>query len=366
MPYQRHLSRLCLLLMGTFALAASRPAAAFELHGFADVSYSQDLHDDATPEENNGAFALGPIDFYVAESLGPRVDVLVELAFEFGIVDLERLQIGYLFSDALKVYAGRFHTSLGYWNTAYHHGAFLHATIRRPFFVNFEDEGGILPVHSVGLLLSGRQFLGVGELSYAALVGNGSSIMVEDDSYVLDPNNESDSNKNKAVGLKAAFSPNGLTGWTLGASAYSSRVLNEASIDPVIDPSSPLMLDVTQTILGADVTFLNGTYEFIAEYFLVRDKDAVGTTTTDNHLYYVQLGREFADRATPYVRHEQMSLDETDPYMDALSAIDKRIETAGVRVRVGDQSVLKFEGRFITDDGSDSHQEYGAQWAFAF
>lgn len=344
--------------LALLALLAPRSSPAFELHGFADVSYHHDIHDDAEPQENNGAFNLGPIDLYVAESLGPRLDVLTEIAIESGIVDLERLQVGYLFSDALKVYMGRFHTSLGYWNTAYHHGAFLHTTIQRPFFLHFEDEGGILPVHTVGLLLSGRQFLGVGEISYGALVGNGSSIIDEAGAPVLDPNNETDPNKNKAVGLRAAFAPARLRGWTVGASAYTSRVLDERTLIPAID--------VTQTILGADLTFLGAPWEFITEYFLVRDKDKLGTTTATNHLYYVQLGREFAERVTPYARHEQMSLDEADPYMSGLGAIDKRIETAGVRFRVGGQSVVKIEGRFITDDGLDSHQEYGAQWAFTF
>ena len=350
--------------LALLALLAPRSSPAFELHGFADVSYHHDIHDDAEPQENNGAFNLGPVDLYVAESLGPRLDVLTEIAIESGIVDLERLQIGYLFSDALKVSVGRFHTSLGYWNTAYHHGAFLHTTIQRPFFLHFEDEGGILPVHTVGLLLSGRQFLGIGEISYSALVGNGSSIIDEGTPLapvpVLDPNNEMDPNKNKAVGLHAAFAPAPLRGLTVGASAYNSRVLTEGTTLPA--------LDVSQTILGADLTFLDGRSELIAEYFLVRDKDKLGTTTTTNHLYYVQLSRQFAERVTPYARHEQMSLDEADPYMgvSGLGAIDKRIETAGMRFRVGDQSVVKLEGRFITDDGLDSHQEYGAQWAFTF
>jgi hypothetical protein len=349
-----------LLSFGLACLAclAPRSSPAFELHGFADVSYHHDIHDDAAPPENNGAFALGPVDLYVAESIGPRLDVLTEIAFESGIVDLERLQIGYLFSDALKVYVGRFHSLLGYWNTAYHHGAFLHTTIQRPLFLNFEDEGGILPVHTVGLMLSGRRFSAAGELSYNALVGNGSSIIDEAGAPVLDPNNETDPNKNKAVGFRAAFAPARLRGWTVGASAYNSRMLNEGIVLPA--------LDVTQTILGADLTFLGAPWELITEYFLVRDKDELGTTTATNHLYYVQLSRQFAERVTPYARHEQMSLDEADPYMSGLGAIDKRIETAGVRFRVGGQSVIKFEGRFITDDGLDSHQEYGAQWAFTF
>lgn len=347
--------------LALLALLAARSSPAFELHGFADVSYQYDIHDDANPQENNGAFALGPVDLYVAESIGPRLDVLTEIAFESGIVDLERLQIGYLFSDALKVYVGRFHSPLGYWNTAYHHGAFLHTTIQRPFFMHFEDEGGILPVHTVGLMLSGRLFSGAGELSYSALVGNGSSIIDEGTPLVpipvLDPNNEMDPNKNKAVGLRVSFVPAPFDGLTVGASAYNSRVLSEPPI---------AALDVTQTILGADLTFLDAPWELVAEYFLVRDKNELGTTTTTNHLYYVQVGREFADRVTPYARHEQMALDEDDPYMSMLGAIDKRIETAGVRFRVGNQSVVKLEGRFITDDGLDSHQEYGAQWAFTF
>ena len=120
-------------------------ASSFELHGFGDVQYYQFLNSDDADE--NGAFFLGQLDLYVAESIGPRLDVLTEVAIESPdgaefVIDLERIQIGYLFSDALKVSAGRFHTPLGYWNTAYHHGAFLHTTIERPLFVRFEDDGG--------------------------------------------------------------------------------------------------------------------------------------------------------------------------------------------------------------------------------
>ncbi|MFZ5877111.1 MAG: hypothetical protein ACOYXU_11980 [Nitrospirota bacterium] len=342
-------------------VVTTRPGAALELHGFADVSYRQDLHNDADPNADNGAFVIGPLDFYIAESIGPRVDVLAEFAIESGIVDLERLQIGYLFSDLLKAYVGRFHTSLGYWNTAYHHGAFLFTTIERPVFLEWEDDEGILPTHSVGLLLTGRQFLRSGQLSYSAVVGNGSSVTVEDGVYVLDPNTETDPNRNKAVGLRAAFAPAGLPGWAVGASVFTNHVINTDSL-----PGPPLTLDVTQTIVGIDITQTQAPWELLAEYFLLRDHDKVGAETATNHLYYIQVGREFRELVTPYARHEQMSLDENDPYLNALGAIDERIETVGVRVRIGEQSALKFEGRFITDNGLDSHQEYGAQWAFAF
>ncbi len=362
MPYNRYLARLCLLLMGTIALSASGPASAFEFHGFADVSYQHDIHDNDVAE-NNGAFTLGPIDLYVAESLGPRLDVLLEALIESGGVDVERLQIGYLFSDSLKAYAGRFHTALGYWNTAFHHGTFLYTTMQRPFFLRFEDDGGALPTHTVGLLLTGRRFLPSGEFSYSAVVGNGSSVTVENGANILDPNTEEDPNRNKAVGVRAAFAPTALHGWALGAGAFKSHIINT---NVLVTPTPALTIDVDQTILTADLTNAQGPWEVLADYYVVRNRDKLTGDTSTNHLYYLQVARELAGLVTPYARHEQLSLDESDSYWSPFGLADKRIETVGARVRVGDQSVLKFEGRFITDDGNDSHQEYGAQWAFAF
>jgi hypothetical protein len=75
---------------------------------------------------------------------------------------------------------------------------------------------------------------------------------------------------------------------------------------------------------------------------------------------------EIGEWLTPYGRHEQMSLDERDSYVMALGSADTRLETLGVRVRVGEQSVVKLEGRFVETDGTNHHQEYAAQWAFTF
>lgn len=330
---------------------------ALEFDGFADVSFQVDRENDTTAVANNGAFKIGSLDFFVAQAIQPRLDVLAEVVFEEGIVDLERLQIGYLFSDALKVHAGRFHTPFGYWNAAYHHGVFLHIPIGRPFFLRFEDDQGILPVHSVGVSMAGRLFLPLGEISYGALVGNGSSI-AGDGAAVLEPNVDSDPNKNKAVGLRVALMPTTPRGWTAGASFFRSRVVSTVPTLPV---------DVDQTILAADVTKTAGPLEILAEYYLLRNRDRVGGQgTTTSHFYYVQIGHEFRTRTTPYVRHEQTSLEEDDPYLEVLSAADTRIETAGVRIRIGEGSAIKFEARLFATDGTDHHQEYGAQWAFAF
>ena len=348
----------------TWYLSGPSLAMALDLHAFADISFHYAIHDDDDPNENNGAFAVGPLDFYVAESLGPRLDALAEFAFEDGGVDVERLQIGYLFSDLAKLNAGRYHTSLGYWNTAYHHGAFLYTTVNRPFFLDWEDDGGILPLHTVGVVLSGRQFPEFGEWSYHLMFGNGSSIIDENGNNVLDPNTESDPNKNKAVGLHLAWAPAVLNGWALGLTGYNSEVESNGPL--LVPPAVAPTLEVSQTIGGVDITHTQGALEVLAEYFLVRDKDKIGSDTATNQFYYVQIAYEVKDGIKPYARHEQGSVDEGDPYMIALGSADKRIETVGINTHIGEQSVLKIEGRFVNDEGADSHQEYGAQWAFAF
>ncbi len=340
------------------------PASPLDFHGFGDVQYYQFLNSDDANE--NGAFFLGQLDLYAAESIGPRLDVLTELVIESPdgaefVVDLERIQIGYLVSDALKLSAGRFHSPIGYWNTAYHHGSFLQTTIERPLFLRFEDDGGVLPVHSIGVLASGRFFKATGDVSYAVQVANGSAIAFDGTANVLQPHNTSDENHNKALGLHADFTPARLRAWTLGASLYRHRVVSEGVLVPAVP------VDVVQTIVGADLTKRSGALELAAEYFLLRDRDRLGArTTTTNHLYYVQAGYEFKGRLTPYARHEQMSLNESDPYAAALGATDSRTETAGLRIRLGEPSVLKFEGRFVDTDGTSHHQEYAAQWAFTF
>ncbi len=364
----RHRRRIA--MFGIIVLALWGPmdwipsASPLDFHGFGDVQYYQFLNSDDANDEN-GAFFLGQLDLYAAESIGPRLDVLTELVIESPdgaefVVDLERIQIGYLVSDALKLSAGRFHSPIGYWNTAYHHGSFLQTTIERPLFLRFEDDGGVLPVHSIGVLASGRFFKAAGDVSYAVQVANGSTITADSPTAnVLHPHNTSDENHNKALGLHADFTPARLRAWTLGASLYRHRVVSEGAVAPPVD--------VIQTIVGADLTKRSGVFELAAEYFLLRDRDRLGAgDTTTNHLYYVQAGYEFKGRLTPYARHEQMSLNEGDPYAAALGATDSRTETAGLRIRLGEPSVLKFEGRFVDTDGTNHHQEYAAQWAFTF
>ncbi len=86
--------------------------------------------------------------------------------------DIERIQLGWTIGDG-KVWFGRFHNPVGYWNTQFHHGSYLETSISRPSIVDFEDDDGILPMHLTGLLVEGIKEYDKKGLGYALAVATG-------------------------------------------------------------------------------------------------------------------------------------------------------------------------------------------------
>ena len=135
------------------------------LHGFADVGVGN--HNSLDPSLKGAD--VGALDMYLNPQLGEHTRALFELTFEVGEtgevgVDLERAQLGYQFGDAATVWLGRFHTPFGYYNTAFHHGQQIATSLRRPRFILFEDQGGIMPNHTVGAWLTGAERLSAGQV----------------------------------------------------------------------------------------------------------------------------------------------------------------------------------------------------------
>src|SRR4030067_1099667 len=267
---KRFISRLMLLISVLFL--SSQSGYSFELNGFADVSVTKST--EGADEFRNVDFAFGTLDLYFAQTLDD-IDILLELGVEEGDeMDVERVTIGYTFSDALKVRAGRFHTPLGFWNTSYHHGVQLQPTIERPDFLKFEDDGGILPTHVVGASLGGRVHTGIGAVEYTAMIGNGPQIVDENEDGalvkgddVLSPNNISDNNIGKAVAFNAAISPSFVSGLKLGVSGHISEIRSFDGLvqDLTKEPDSLPAIHVDQTIYAFAATYTNGPLSMAAE-----------------------------------------------------------------------------------------------------
>jgi hypothetical protein len=340
--------------------AAARNAdTGLPLHGFADVSYD---HSTRASQPKRSGFALGNLDFYLTPTFGDRVKTLAELNFEVdengGVAtDLERLQLGYTVSDALTAWMGRFHTPYGYWNTAFHHGTQLQTAATRPRFIDFEDRGGILPAHSVGLWLTGRVAAGGGRVEYDGYLANGTRV----EGGVLDFNAFHDDNSHKAVGGRLGYAFNGaLDGLTLGLHGLSDE-LNIVAGGVAADR-------VHLGMFGGYAVYDAHEWEGIAEYYRFRDKAESGPATHSSWAAFWQVGRTFDDRWTPYARWEKAALDKTDPYFASLEAAQSYTRALlGIRYNINPKAAVKLEaGRTREPASQESFTEARAQFAIRF
>ncbi|MFL5617745.1 MAG: hypothetical protein ACJ79A_05045, partial [Gemmatimonadaceae bacterium] len=132
----------------TESAAAVEPQ--FRIHLFADVKFSAI---DSTGARNG--FALGQFDLFGQSQLSDRLSVLTEatltaLPRNTYSARLERILVTYWASDRFTASAGRYHASIGYYNTAYHHGSWFQTAVGRPLVFAIDGDIGLLPIHTLG------------------------------------------------------------------------------------------------------------------------------------------------------------------------------------------------------------------------
>jgi hypothetical protein len=338
--------------------SVSRPGSAggLPLHGFADVGAAWSSANDPTKLRG---FNAGSLDLYLTPQFSDRVKGLVELVVEYGrdggaALDLERLQLGYTVSDALTVWLGRFHTPYGLWNTAFHHGANLQTSISRPRFIEFEDNGGILPAHSIGAWASGKAALGKGKLTYDAYLANGPRIAERS----LDFSAFTDSNTNKMLGVNIGYQVGGaLEGLALGVHAFGA--------DAQVHDGSGAVLGTTRLrMTGAYVGYDENDWEVIGEYYRFGNTDLGSGARRTSRLGFLQLGKTF--RAwTPFVRVERASLDPADNYFRSQEwGRSYRRTSVGVRYAINPTSSFKVELGNTREQAVDLIDDSGALLPF--
>jgi len=267
------------------------------IRGFSDVTLrGSDLKGDTT------SFSLGQVDMFVTSDVSERLKFLSEIVFEAGRdnsfgVDVERLLLTYSYGDYLNVGVGRFHSAIGYYNTAYHHSTWFQTTTGRPFLFEFEDKGGILPIHNVGATVSGRIPSGTLGLHYIAEVGNGRtsrSPLVEAVQNVVDENNH------KAVNFAIFARPEAIPGLQTGFSIYR---------DVLAPENSPR---IGETILAAHAIYAGLNFEWLNEALLIRHAPRGAPRVFDTPGFYTQISRRFGSYR-PYVRYQYVNVSPNEP-----------------------------------------------------
>jgi hypothetical protein len=306
------------------------------IRGFGDISvHGDDQQGDTT------SFSLGQLDLFVTSDVSDKFKFLSEIVFEAGAtniygitdgpqnsfgVDIERYLLQYSHNDYLNISAGRGHTAIGYYNTAYHHSSWLQTTTGRPFLFNFEDQGGILPIHMVGVSASGQIPSGPLGLHYVAEMGNGRASRQPLQEEPVQ--NEMDDQNHKAWNLAVFARPEGIRGLQTGFSFYS---------DLLAPDNQPR---INESILAAHVVLVRPKYEWLNEALL--DRHAIrGTKNAFNTPgFYTQVSRQFGSYR-PYLRYQYVNAANREPVFPDVQL--RHGPSAGLRYDASESVALKFQ-----------------------
>ncbi len=328
------------------------------VHGFADVNVGN--HNPYHAYEKGAS--LNNLDLYLTPKLGGKWLSLFELNFEVDHngnvgVDIERGQLGYQFSDAATVWVGRFHTPYGYVNTALHHGVWLNDSLRRPAFLMFEDQGGVLPAHTVGAWMTGAARGDGGKMLYDVFAGNGQQLI----GGLIDMRSGGNEHGKLIYGGRLGYqwSAGPAEGLLIGANAFDSTIN---------DDQMPENLTEVR-VAGTFAVYDTDTWEVLSEAYWFDDIDLNhGAGTHRSKAYFAQVGYRLP-YLIPYVRYERAHLDQSDRYFgEQLTGGSYFRTAAGLRRDLNQKVALKFEAAntHYTDRTVGTFDEFLAQLAIRF
>jgi hypothetical protein len=328
------------------------------MRGFGDIS----VHG-GTQKGETTSFSLGQLDLFVTSDVSDKFKFLSEIVFEAGPtniygtmtsspnsfdVDIERYLLQYSHNDYFNISAGRGHTAIGYYNTAYHHSSWLQTTTGRPFLFAFEDEGGILPIHTVGATVSGEIPSGSLGLHYVAEIGNGRASRTP---LTEEPvQNEVDDENHKAYNLAMFARPEAVPGLQTGFSYYHDV------LSPLNQPR------IGESIYAAHAVLIRPRYEWLNEALL--DRHVVfGARTYNTPGFYSQVSKQFG-AYRPYLRYQYVNVANTEPVFPDVQL--RHGPSAGLRFDASESVALKFQYDYTFLRDQPGINELELQLGFTF
>jgi hypothetical protein len=314
-------------------LTASNPEGpkvqrSMQFRGFGDV----DLRAGDSGQSNG--FQLGIFNLLMTSRLSDDVGFLGELVMEVGSngmfqVEPERALLVYTPNDYFHASLGRYHTGIGYYNNAYHHGAaFLQTATGRPLLFAFDDQGGVLPIHKIGLSLTGRIPSGALGLNYIAEIGYGPSSHAGMD---MSGSNQvmtvTDDHNGRAFNLGFFARPLPWHPVQFGFDVYHA------------DRTPMGMASFSENIYAGHFVYLTPSFEFLNEGALIRHSSAMaGTFNTPG--FYSQLSRKW-HAWRPFVRYNYLNAPQVEPIFTTTGR--QSGPSGGLRYDVTESVALKLQ-----------------------
>jgi hypothetical protein len=333
------------------------------IRGFGDVTLHGDNYRPAGQQPDTTAFTLGQLNLFVTSDISDKFKFLSEIVFEAGPdniygqtrgtantfgVDVERYLLTYSYNDYFSLSAGRYHTAIGYYNTAYHHSTWLQTTTGRPLLFAFEDQGGILPIHNVGVEAYGRIPSGFLGLHYVAEIGNGreSRSPIQDEpvqNIITDKNH-------KAVNFALFARPLKVPGLQTGFSVYRDLLV------PFAQPT------VSETILAAHAIYSTANFEWLNEALMVRHTPD-GGHSFDTPGWYTQISKRWG-AYRPYFRYQYINASKNEPIFPDIAL--RAGPSAGLRFDASESVALKLQYDYTALRNQQAAQGLSAQVGFTF
>ena len=301
------------------------------------------------------SFRFGEFDLFISSKLSETVDFLSETiigsdATNFWGLDIERAEIEYKPNDYFHIAAGRYHHAIGYYNTLYHHGTWFQSATGRPYILLFEDSGGILPVHGLGITATGLvPGMAKGGLHWVAEVSNGRRSRSPADQPVQ---NFLDENNRKAFNVAIYARPEWLSGLQVGASYYRDRLTPEG------------LPHINQSIESVYADYVSPTWEFFNEGFVIRNTPDGQNRTFNSPMFFTQIGRRVGKYYRPYFRYQYVNVPSGD-LINGTTVGRKNGPSAGIRFDFTDYAALKLQYNHLAERGK-SLNGFEGQVAFTF
>jgi hypothetical protein len=246
--------------------------------------------------DSAASFYTENFDLLLTARISEKSGVLSELVFEQGDnqlfeVNLERLLLKDDYNDHLRMSFGRYHTNVGYYNTAFHSGSWLQTAASRPLIMQFADDGGLLPTQAIGVSVTGTVPSGKLGLNYLAEYGASDTVRPS----LNGTNVEDDLNNGNHLNLGFFVRPDAFPGLQVGASYYHDRIHPDLTRVPT-----------SQTIINGHVVYNGHGIEFLNEGFLIRHAVLQSSLVFDTPAFYTQFARRLGPWR-PFFRYQYIN-----------------------------------------------------------
>jgi hypothetical protein len=320
-----------------------------KIHLVADIKYSAV---DTTGSRNG--FALGQFDLFGRSQLSDALSVITEatltaLPRNTYSARLERLLFTFAPNDWIAASVGRYHTGIGYYNTAYHHGTWFQTATGRPLIFAIDGDIGLIPIHTVGVSVTGEVPSGALGLRYIGEVGSGRA---GQSSAAIAPQPALADNNSLSVNVGLFARPTWLDGLQFGGSLYRNRLtMQDVALAPI-----------AETIAGAHALYRTETNELLGEALLVRHSPR-GGASDDIRGYYALASHRFGS-VRPYARFDYVDVPASDPVFAFLGR--RTGPTFGVRYDFDALAALKLQAGHLNQTTRPTMNRFEAQVSFMF